>query len=312
MASAAPLNQLMHLPATRRQPVTVGTTAALVGLVVCLLLVAAGASWRVSGGRWAVIETPSMGVAAPVGTLILTRPALLGNLRVGDIVTYRPRNLPDSLITHRVVAVLRDGTLQVRGDINGAVDPFPVTQTDLVGQVVAHYRGLGWLVRGLPTLLLGIVVLVIGTALYVPVRWRSSTRILGSCLLVAATSLIVRPFVHPVLVAVTATPNGSVATVVSGGLLPTRITGLSGHHVDLTLGQVGAVPVTADRPGGPVMVNGSPHLHGWWLAAMIAVCLIPLLWTSLIGLTPDQPDTDQPDADQPGPDQPGPSTGAPA
>jgi signal peptidase I len=268
-------------------------TAALVsGVVVCLLLVGAGATWRLTGGRWAVIETPSMGVAAPVGTLILTRPALLDDLRVGDIITYRPRTKPDSLITHRVVAVLTDGSLQVRGDINGAIDPFPVTQDDLVGQVVAHQRGLGWLIRGLPTLLLGIVVLVMGTALYVPVRRRSSVRVLGACLLVAVTSLIIRPFVHPVLVTVAATADGAEATIVSAGLLPTRVTGLPGHHVDLHLGEVGTVAVAADQPGGALMVNGSPHLYGWWLVAMIAVCLTPLLWTSIVGLTPDPPTTE--------------------
>ncbi|SDS35184.1 signal peptidase I [Friedmanniella luteola] len=263
--------------------------AVLAGLAVCLVLVTAGTVWRLTGGKWAIIETPSMGVAAPVGTLILTRPALPADLSVGDIVTYRPRNMPDNLITHRVVAILDDGSVQVRGDINGAVDPFPVTQDDLVGEVVAHYRGLGWLVRGLPTLLLGIVVLVIGSALYVPTRWRSSVRILGSTMLVAVTSLIVRPFVHPVLVTVAATGDGLHATIVSGGLLPTRVTGLPGHHVDLHLGEVGSVPVAANAAGGPLMVNGAPHLTGWWLVAMIVVCLIPLLWTTIVGLTAELP-----------------------
>ena len=32
------------------------------------------------------------------------------------------------------------------------------------------------------------------------------------------------------------------------------------------------------------MVNGSPHLHGWWLAAALAVSLLPLLWTLTVGL----------------------------
>lgn len=283
---------------------SVGTVAAVAGLLVCLLVVTAGAAWRLSGGRWAIIETPSMGIAAPVGTLILTRPALLEELSVGDIVTYRPRNLPDSMITHRIIDILADGSLQVRGDINGAADPFPLTQDDLVGEVVAHYRGLGWLVRALPTLLLGIVVLLIGSALYVPVRWRSSVRVLGVSVLVAVTSLIVRPFVRPVLVTVAATPAGAEATVVSGGLLPTRVTGLPGHHVDLHTGQVGSVLVAANEPGGPMMVNGSPHLDGWWLAGMIAVCLLPLLWTTTVGLSPDRPDT-APSADQPETASPG-------
>ena len=278
MALAAPAADL-HRGTSR-------LVAAVSALLVCLLLVAAGAAWHFRGGRWAVIETPSMGTAAPVGTLILTKPVPLNQLRVGDIVTYQTPNLPGSLVTHRVVAVLTDGNLQVRGDINGAVDPFPVTQESLVGQVVAHYRGLGWLVRALPTLLLGIVVLLVGTSWYLPLRWRSSVRVVGTCLLVAVTSLIVRPFVHPVLVAVTTTPDGPRATVVSGGLFPTRITGAAGNRVDLHPGEVGSVLVASDRPGGALMVSGSPDLHGWWLVGMITVCLIPLLWTTLVGLAP--------------------------
>ncbi|GAA1843711.1 S26 family signal peptidase [Microlunatus capsulatus] len=280
MALAAPAVPL-------RRPGGLLSAAVVAALLACLLLVVSGAAWRVSGGRWAVIETPSMGTAAPVGTLILTRPAPLALLEVGDVVTYRPPNLPGSLVTHRVVAVLADGNLQVQGDVNGAVDPFPVTQDSLVGEVVGHYRGLGWLVRALPTLLLGVVVLVVGSGWYVPLRWRSSVRVLGSCVLVAVTSLIIRPFVHPVLVAVVTTPDGPRATVASGGLLPTRITGTAGDYVDLHAGEVGSVLVASDRPGGALLVSGSPELHGWWLVGMVVVCLLPLLWTLAVGLSPD-------------------------
>jgi signal peptidase I len=275
---------LAAAPVDLRRPGGSATIAVTAALLLCLVLL--GVAWRSSGGRWAVIETPSMGSAAPVGTLILTKPVQLAQLAVGDIVTYRPPNLPGTMITHRVVAVLPDGSVQVRGDINGAVDPFPVTQQTLVGQVVAHYRGLGWLVRALPTLLLGIVVLLVGSGSYVPTQWRSSVRIVGACLLVAVTSLIVRPFVHPVLVAVTPTAEGQRATVVSGGLLPTRITGTEGNHVDLLAGQLGTVLVSSDQPGGALMISGSPDLHGWWLIGMAAVCLVPLLWTLSVGLTP--------------------------
>ena len=66
-------------------------SAALLALVV-LGLLGAGA-WRVTGGRWAVIETPSMGRAIPVGSLVLTRPRPLTNIEVGDVVTYRPPNV---------------------------------------------------------------------------------------------------------------------------------------------------------------------------------------------------------------------------
>ncbi len=261
------------------------TTLVLVLLAVVVVgMVAVAGWWRLSGGRWMVVETPSMGRAVPVGSLILTRPQSLSQIEVGDIVTYRPPQLP-SLYTHRVTAVHPDGSLRVQGDLNGTPDPYPVTQAELVGEVVGHWRGLGWLLRGLPTMLLGLVVLAGITALWVPLRWRSSARILGSCLLVAITTMLLRPFVHPVVVNTISDSSGTVrATVVSTGLFPTRITGAAGHHVDLVSGQAGTVQVDVSAAGRPIMIDGSPHLTGWWLVGVIIVCLLPLLWTLTIGI----------------------------
>lgn len=258
-------------------------------LSVVLGLSAAGA-WRATGGRWAVVETGSMGTAVPVGSLVVTRPVPLDRVEVGDIVTYRPPNLR-SLYTHRVVAVDDDGRLRVQGDANGSPDPFPVSQDMLVGQVVGHWRGLGWLLRALPTVLLGLVVLLGITHLYVPLRWRSSVRVVGTCLVLGLTSLLLRPFVHPVLVATTVGTDGTTvrATVTSTGMLPTRVTGAPGQHVDLLSGQVGSVVVRAPGHGGePMMIDGTAHLTGWWLVGVGLVCLLPLLWVLVVGLAPDR------------------------
>lgn len=264
------------------------STSAWVAVLVALVLGFGGAgAWRGTGGRWAVVETPSMGQAVPVGSLILTRPRPLDRLVVGDIVTYQPPHLR-SIYTHRVVAVDADGTLEVKGDLNGTPDPYPVTQDALVGQVVAHVRGLGWLLRALPTTLGALVVLLGATHLWVGPRWRSGVRVIGTCLTFAVVSLLLRPFVHPLLVATTTVGDGPGtglrATVVSTGLLPTRITGAGGQHVDLLSGQAGSVPVQAGAPGGPLMITGSAHLTGWWLVGVGAVCLLPLLWCLVVGL----------------------------
>jgi signal peptidase I len=274
----------LPLPTAPRAGSRVATTAAVTALAACLLVVLGGAVWHWTGGSWAVIETPSMGRAAPVGTLVLIRERPLAQLHVGDVVTYRPRNARDTLYTHRVVAKLADGSLQVQGDINGTADPFPVTQADLVGKVVARWIGVGWLVRALPTMLLTSVVLLVTTGLYAPVRWRSAVRVLGHCLVLAVTSLLLRPFVHPILIAVTDDGTGPRASVVSGGLLPVRVTGADGDHVDLLAGQTGVVRVAAEQAGGALSVNGSPALDGWWLVGAVAVCLLPLLWCVAVGL----------------------------
>ncbi len=267
----------------------VGTAAAVSALLACLALLVGGTAWRLTGGSWAVIETPSMGRAAPVGTLVLSRAARLTEVRVGDVVLFRPPSAPTSLYTHRVVAKLPDGTLRVQGDINGAPDPFPVAQSDLVGKVVARWLGIGWLVRALPTLLLSTVVLLVATRRYVPARWRSSVRVVGTCLLVAVTSLLLRPFVHPILIAVTETADGGhSASVVSGGVLPTRVLGVDGSHVDLLPGETGVVRVAAEQAGGALMVHGTPHLHGWWWVAWLGVALLPLLWCVVVGIADEE------------------------
>ncbi|MBA8795579.1 signal peptidase I [Friedmanniella endophytica] len=274
-----------------------------VAVVGCLGLVAAALGWRLTGGDWAVIRTPSMGTAAPVGTLILTRPVALPALRVGDVVSYRPANRPDVIVTHRVRTAPTDGAVVVQGDLNGSPDPLPVRQHDLIGRVTVAVPALGWLVRALPTLLLGEVVLLAATGLYLGPRWRSTVRILGTCLLVAGCLLVLRPLVQPVLIGVGVRPGGPEASVVSAGLLPTRITGADGHAIVLRTGEAGVVPVASTAPGGPVRVDGSPYLRGWWLVGMIAVSLLPLLWSLLVGLAPVPPADEVEDGpeDEPGP-----------
>ncbi len=266
-----------------------GTAAAAAALLVCLALLVTGATWHVTGGRWAVIETPSMGRAAPVGTLVLTRPARLQDIGVGDVVSYRPPGAPASEHTHRVVAKLGDGTLQVQGDLNGTPDPFPVDQPHLLGKVVARWPGVGWLVRALPTVLLSMVVLLVATARYVPFRWRSSVRVQGTCLILAGTSLLLRPFVHPILLSVTATTDGAhQASVVSGGLLAIRVEGADGSHVDLLPGEAGVVRVAAEQAGRALTVSGSPHLQGWGWVAWVGVSLLPILWCVVVGLAREE------------------------
>ena len=257
-------------------------------LAVLALVLAAGFAWRGTGGSWAVIETPSMGRALPVGTLIFTREESLRRVAVGDIVSYHPANDPEILITHRVIGLLEDGSLRVRGDINGAADPLPVRQADLAGIVVGHWYGVGWLIRALPFLIVAALVILVGTEAFVSSRWRSSARILASCLLVSVSALILRPFVRPVLLGVSDASGGPVAQVVSTGLLPTRVSGAPAQFVDLVNGQVGAVPVLPVPAGDPFRISGLPHLDLPWTLGMIGVCALPLLWCLIVGLSPEE------------------------
>lgn len=263
------------------------TCAALAVLVVVAGLLLAGLAWRLDRGSWAVIETPSMGRAAPVGTLVLMRYEPVSQVAVGDVVSYHPRQDPEEIITHRVVEKTRTGDLVVRGDINGATDPYPVRDVDLVGTVQLRLVGMGWVVKALPMLVVAGAVLLVGTRRYVSPYWRSSVRVLGTCLLLCLAVLVLRPFVHPVLIAVRNPPGAQPeADVVSGGLLPTRVEGMAGHHVDLLTGEVGSVAVTAPEPGAPFHIVGHPDLDLSWFLLVAVVCSLPLLWCLVVGLGP--------------------------
>ncbi len=263
------------------------TAAALAVVAVVAGLLLAGLLWRLDGGSWAVIETPSMGRAAPVGTLILTRHEPTAGIEVGDVVSYHPRQHPEEIITHRVVDKLPSGELVVRGDINGAADPYPVRDGDLVGTVRLRLVAMGWVVKALPMLVVAGTVLLVGSQRYVSPYWRSSVRVLGTCLLLCLAVLLLRPFVHPVLISIRNPPGAQPeADVVSGGLLPTRVQGMSGHHVDLRTGEVGSVAVTAPEPGAPFHIVGHPALDLPWLALVAGVCALPFLWCLVVGLSP--------------------------
>ncbi|SDU85559.1 signal peptidase I [Microlunatus sagamiharensis] len=267
------------------------TYAALAVLVLVAGLLLAGLAWRLDRGSWAVIETPSMGRAAPVRTMILTRYEPTSRIAVGDVVSYHPRQNPAEIITHRVVEKTPAGQLVVRGDINGATDPYPVRDEDLVGTVQVRLIGMGWAVKALPMLVVAGAVLLVGTRRYVRAYWRSSVRVLGTCLLLCLAVLVLRPFVHPVLISVRNPPGAQPeADVVSGGLLPTRVEGMPGHHVDLLTGQVGSVAVTAPTPGAPFHIVGHPHLDVAWLLLVAGVCSLPLLGCLVVGLGPVEDD----------------------
>jgi len=59
---------------------------------------------------------------------------------VGDVVLYHPLD-GGEMVVHRVVRVERDGTIRTRGDNNSAEDLFALAAGDIVGRVVAAWRG---------------------------------------------------------------------------------------------------------------------------------------------------------------------------
>lgn len=260
--------------------VVAGVVAALLA-TVCVSALA----WAVSGGRWFAVATPSMGRAAPVGTLLLTRPATTSNLRVGDIVTFRVPDAPNEVSSHRVAEVSGSG-LRTRGDLNGSLDPWTIGDSDLIGKVVARWWGMGWVLRGLPLLLL-CLALTAAVAACTRVRWRSPVRVIGTAASLSVVAWVLHPWIGLVKLGTEPAPGGVAVRTVSTGVLPTRAQALlSGTHLRLVDGQVGTVTVTAADRNGVYLLTGSPSLSLWWWVAVIGVCAAPLLWCLTVGLAP--------------------------
>jgi signal peptidase I len=250
------------------------------------IVVIAGLVYQATGGRWFTVQTPSMGQTAPIGTLVLDSPASYSSLRVGQIISFHPPTAPSETYTHRIVGITDVG-ISTKGDINGAADPWLLHRGDIIGRATAILPGIGWLVKGVPYLLIGgIIVWLVTTPLRSPTS-RAAWRITGVAFVIAITAYLLRPFVGVLLLATTTTRHGASAILVSSGLLPIRVTALHGSSVHLVSGEVGQVTIPELTKTGHYALSSALDLPllGWIL--FVFLCLTPLLWVLFVGLPPD-------------------------
>lgn len=275
---------------TRRRRRTGWRALTGVLLAIIAVVVVAATAFHATGGRWFVVETPSMGTAAPVGTLVLTVPAAATDLRVGDVVTFHPPTAAAETYTHRIVAI-HHGRITTRGDANGAVDPWRLRATDVVGVVRTILPGVGWLVRALPLLIVGLVALWLVTSRVRRPTYRSAARVLGVSVLLSGVAFVLRPFVGTTVLQTATVSGGTEATVVSTGMLPVRVAAPTGAHVDLVAGQVGHLTLPTHvlaTQHAAYHLTTALHLPPWGWVLAVALCAVPLLWTLVVGLPGDE------------------------
>ncbi len=130
--------------------------------MIVVAAVAGGGVYLASKGvmfwRPYVIVTGSMEPTLMRGDMVILEKVEPGEIRVGDIITFIHQGVP---VTHRVVEVHADGSLQTKGDANSAPDPYTVRPDQVVGRVYAKIPKLGWLVIALnwnPTVRLAAII----------------------------------------------------------------------------------------------------------------------------------------------------------
>lgn len=133
------------------------TSKALALLVAGLVVVILGLSVvipAVGGGTSYTILTGSMEPHMPPGTLVVTKPKPVGEIRIGDVLTYQIESGKPAVATHRVVGVRVDMTgersFTLQGDSNSAPDPNPVKPVQIRG---ARWYAVPYLAA--PSLLVG-------------------------------------------------------------------------------------------------------------------------------------------------------------
>lgn len=242
--------------------------------------------WVLTGGRWYVVQTPSMGTAAPVGTLLWVEPLGHRSLHVGEFVSFRPPGSP-TVYSHRIYRIEPDGSMRTKGQITPP-DPWRIHRADVVGTVAMRWWGIGWVVKAAPLLILGGLALAL--LLRVLAReYRVPAAVVGFSLILCAAIVIYRPLVGAVQLAAPPTQGGQ-ASYVSTGLLPIRIELGGGQHVGIAGGQVATVAHVRPDSAGHLAVTLAPHIPLWWWFVLLAPWFAPAVWNTVRRrTTPDVP-----------------------
>lgn len=120
---------------------SVGLLALVVGLAMVLIVVP-----KLAGATPLTVLTSSMEPRLPPGTLIVVKPADVGDIRIGDVVTYQIESGQPEVISHRVTEIVTstDGSLAfvTKGDNNDEPDASLVLPEQVRGTL---WYSLPWL-----------------------------------------------------------------------------------------------------------------------------------------------------------------------
>lgn len=244
-------------------------TAILFGFIAFCLL------WRLEGGRWERVESPSMGTVAPVGSLLWVKPVPYDELRPGDFISFHPPGRAGTTYSHRVLTRgAADGTLTTKGAISPP-DRWRLTSSDVVGRVVMTWRGIGWLVQAAPVLLIGFGLVLLVRSLVRGDRRLPVTLVLGAGVVSVALTAY-RPLVNAEQLAFRPDGHGgATATYVGTGVLPVRLSAAGGGSVVLHDGEVGSVRAVAPDEDRRLTVELSPVVPPWLWVALVGACFLP-------------------------------------
>jgi hypothetical protein len=209
-----------------------------------------------------------------VGSLVVDRP-LQGPVHVGELVTFHPPDTPNETYTHEISHIFSNGMIQTRGVANPSHDPWLITRSDIVGRAVFHVRGLGWLLKALPLLAVGVLAWVLARQ-WVTRRLRRAWDRLWLTALVVLPIWAFHPLVRATVMSISLLPNHLVrTTVVNTGSLSVSFHTATGQAAKVV------------RPGAIVHLTGPASQSGYLvLRESVSLCWWGWVIVGLIVISP--------------------------
>lgn len=107
---------------------------------------------QIGSYRFLTVITGSMEPVIPTGSFIVTSVVSKDEVAIGDIITYRPLENYNTLVTHRVIKMNNDATEFItQGDANNIEDSGSVKFDSIIGRVAVIIPGLGMFLAFLRT-----------------------------------------------------------------------------------------------------------------------------------------------------------------
>jgi signal peptidase len=102
----------------------------------------------ISGGTALTVLTQSMEPKLPPGTLVIIRPTPIGDIKLGDVLTYQIKSGQPEVVSHRVISRSVDTkgrtTFITKGDNNDLPDAGPVRKVQIKGTLWYSIPWLGY------------------------------------------------------------------------------------------------------------------------------------------------------------------------
>ncbi len=124
--------------------------AAAAALITGIAVMLAGLIPAFFGAESFVVLSGSMEPAIHVGAVAVVKGTRLADLKPGDVISYRTPNNPDTVVTHRLIAIeqTEDGRqlLHAKGDASPSEDAIPIDPNAVLGRVLYSVPYAGYIV----------------------------------------------------------------------------------------------------------------------------------------------------------------------